>query len=108
MIKFINISKYDDFINGSKFNNGDTKIPVFYSLGNHEKYPNDDYKDNEREMLENMTNIFDNYLDDNAKSTFREGGYYTMKYKDTNLRIIALNCLVCDCFNFNSYMLNLC
>ena len=87
----------------SKFNNGDTKIPVFYSLGNHEKYPNDDYKDNESEMLENMTKIFDNYLDDNAKSTFREGGYYSMKYKDTNLTIIALNCLVCDCFNFNMF-----
>ena len=87
----------------SKFNNSDTKIPVFYSLGNHEKYPNDDYKDNESEMLEEMTKIFDDYLDGNAKSTFKEGGYYSMKYKDTNLRIIALNCLVCDCFNFNLF-----
>ena len=87
----------------NKFNNGNTKIPVFYSLGNHEKYPNDDYKDNESEMLQKMTEIFGNYLDDNAKTTFKEGGYYSMKYKDTNLRIIALNCLVCDCFNFNLF-----
>ena len=87
----------------SKFKNSDTKIPVFYSLGNHEKYPNDDYKDNESEMLEEMAKIFDDYLDGNAKSTFKEGGYYSMKYKDTNLRIIALNCLVCDCFNFNLF-----
>ena len=86
----------------SKFT-GDKKIPVFYSLGNHEKYPNDDYKDNEIEMLDNMTNIFGSYLTEEAKETFRKGGYYSMKYKDTNLRIIALNCLVCDCFNFNLF-----
>ena len=62
----------------SKFKNGDTKIPIFYSLGNHEKYPNDDYKDNESEMLEQMTNIFADYLDENAKETFKKGG---RKYK---------------------------
>ena len=85
----------------NKFNNGNTTIPIFYSLGNHEKYPSDDYKDNESEMLGRMADIFESYLDENAKKTFKEGGYYSMKYGDTNLRIIALNCLVCDSFNFN-------
>ena len=79
------------------------EIPVFYSLGNHEKYPNDDFKDNESEMLENMAKIFGSYLDKEAISTFKKGGYYSMKYGNTNLRIIALNCLVCDCFNFNLF-----
>ena len=87
----------------NQFNTENKKIPVFYSLGNHEKYPNDDYKDNEKEMLGKMAEIFENYLDQNANETFREGGYYSMKYGNTNLRIIALNCLVCDCFNFNLF-----
>ena len=86
-----------------KFNNGNRNTPVFYSLGNHEKYPNDDFKDNESDMLEKMTTIFGSYLDEPEKETFKEGGYYSKKYLNTNLRIIALNCLVCDCFNFNLF-----
>ena len=78
-------------------------FPVFYSIGNHEKYPNDDFKDNEEEMLDKMTEIFGSYLDDEAKANFKQGGYYSLKYKNTNLRIIALNRLVCDGFNFNLF-----
>jgi sphingomyelin phosphodiesterase len=85
------------------FNNENTKTPVFYSLGNHEKYPNDDFKDDEGDMLERMSNIFKSYLDDDSVTTFKEGGYYSKKFGDTKLRIIALNCLVCDCFNFNLF-----
>ena len=82
-----------------------TEFPVFYSLGNHEKYPNDDFRDNEAEMLGKMTEIFSSIFgsDNEAKTNFEKGGYYSLKYKDTNLRIIALNCLVCDCFNFNLF-----
>ena len=87
----------------NKFNNENTKTPVFYCLGNHEKYPNDDFKDEEGVMLEKMSNIFSSYLDDESLATFKEGGYYSKKLGDTKLRIISLNCLVCDCFNFNLF-----
>ena len=88
----------------NKFNNGNKKTPIFYSLGNHEKYPNDDFKDNESEMLGKMANIFESYLEDKeAIDSFKAGGYYSKKLPNTKLRIIAVNCLVCDCFNFNLF-----
>ena len=48
-----------------------------------------------------MGEIFKDYLSDEAYETFRNYGYYSIKYKDSNLRIISINCLVCDAFNFN-------
>ena len=87
-----------------KFNNGEKKTPVFYSIGNHEKYPNDEYKDNEEELLSNLSEIFKIYInDEEAIETFKNGGYYSKKFKDTKLRFISLNCLVCDSFNFNLF-----
>ena len=88
-----------------KFNNGEKKTPVFYSIGNHEKYPNDDFKDNESEMLAKMTNIFQSYIEEDKEAidSFKTGGYYSIKLGGTNLRIISINCLVCDCFNFNLF-----
>ena len=85
------------------FHNGTNDIPIFYSLGNHEKYPNDDFKDNETVMLSRMAEIFKDYLDEQSIKTFKEGGYYSKKLEGTNLRIIAINCLACDCFNFNLF-----
>ena len=86
-----------------KFRNGDKNIPIFYSLGNHEKYPFDAFHDDEEALLKRYGEIYKEYLDDAAYKDFREYGYYSMKYKDTNLRIIAINCLVCDSFNFNLF-----
>ena len=81
-----------------KFNHS---VPIYPILGNHEKYPNDAYSTNgEPELLQNMADIYKEYLDDDAYESFRKFGYYTMKHKNTNLRIIALNCLICDTFNF--------
>jgi len=81
-----------------KFNH---EIPIYPILGNHEKYPNDEFGLNETYLLENMANIYKSYLSNDAYDTFKKYGYYTMKHKDTNLRIVALNCLYCDTFNFN-------
>lgn len=92
--------KIRDIIN-EKFRNDEKKIPIYYSLGNHERYPNDAFRDNEKEMLESMGEIFKDYLSDEAYEDFRNYGYYSIKYKDSNLRIISINCLVCDAFNFN-------
>ena len=81
-----------------KFKN---EIPIYPALGNHEKYPSDLYIGDEAELLENYAQIFKDYFyEDQAFETFRKYGYYTEKYKDTNLRIVVLNCLLCDTWNF--------
>lgn len=86
-----------------KFSNklADKNIPIFYSLGNHESYPNDNFRDNEDEKLAKFADIYEDYIGSEGNETFRKGGYYTRKYKDTKLRFISLNCFVCDSFNFN-------
>ena len=81
-----------------KFKN---EIPIYPALGNHEKYPADLYVGNETDLLENYAQIFKDYFyEEQAFETFRKYGYYTEKYKDTNLRIVVLNCLLCDTWNF--------
>ena len=76
-------------------------IPIYPALGNHEKYPADLYQSPEENLLERYANIFKDYFyEDQAYESFRKYGYYTEKYKDTNLRIVVLNCLICDAWNF--------
>ena len=77
------------------------KIPIYPILGNHEKYPNDEYGKDEKDLLAGMADLYKEYLDDAAYKQFKETGYYTMKHPNSNLRIIALNCMECDTFNFN-------
>ena len=101
--KVYSISKTIKDTIDSKFKTEQKNIPIFYTIGNHEKYPNDDYRDNESEMLEKLANVFEDYLDEDAIKSFKAGGYYTKKLENTDLRIIALNCLVCDSFNFNLF-----
>ena len=80
----------------------DKKTPIYYSLGNHEKYPNDAFKDNEDYMLKNMADVYKDYLTNEAYESFKNNGYYSINY-DKNLKIISINCLVCDSFNFNLF-----
>ena len=81
-----------------KFN---ASIPIYPALGNHEKYPADLFKTSEKELLEEYAEIFKDYFyEEQAYESFKKYGYYTEKYKDTNLRIVVLNCLVCDAWNF--------
>ena len=81
-----------------KFKN---EIPIYPALGNHEKFPSDLYIGDEAELLENYAQIFKDYFyEDQAFESFRKYGYYTEKYKNTNLRIIVINCLLCDTWNF--------
>ena len=76
-------------------------IPIYPALGNHEIYPVDLFITNKLEFLEEYANIFKKYFyEDQAYESFKKYGYYSEKYKDTNLRIVVLNCLVCDNFNF--------
>jgi len=76
-------------------------IPIYPALGNHEKYPSDLYLNSEQELLETYAEIFKDYFyEDQAYKSFKKYGYYTEKYQDTNLRIVVLNCLICDTWNF--------
>ena len=82
----------------AKFKN---EIIIYPALGNHEKYPADLYIGDEAELLENYAQIFKDYFyEEKAFESFRKYGYYTEKYKNTNLRIVVLNCLICDTWNF--------
>jgi len=74
--------------------------PIYPAIGNHEKAPVDEFHGDETELLQGLADIFKPYLDDNAYETFRKYGYYTLLVKN-NLRIISINCLLCDSFNFN-------
>ena len=75
--------------------------PVFPAIGNHEKAPVDEFHGDETELLTGLAEVFKPYLDDQAYISFKKYGYYSMLYKNTKLRIVSLNCLVCDSFNFN-------
>jgi sphingomyelin phosphodiesterase len=79
-------------------------IPVYPSLGNHEKYPSDQFYPfggmREKEMLDFFGNLWKDWLGEEAYQEFIQYGYYSKKHLDTNLRIISYNCLYCDVFNF--------
>ena len=85
----------------SKFN---LNIQVYPSLGNHEKFPNDQFYpyDSQKEniMLKTYGEYWKNWLGTEAYETFINFGYYSKKHLDTNLRVISYNCLYCDSVNF--------
>ena len=76
-------------------------IPIYPCLGNHEKAPVDEFYGSESILLNGLGDIFKEYLSKDAEESFRKYGYYTMLHKDTKLRIVSLNCIICDSFNFN-------
>ena len=52
-------------------------------------------------LLEYYSNIFKEYFyEDQAYESNKKYGYYSEKFKDTNLRIVVLNCLIYDARNF--------
>lgn len=79
-------------------------IPVYPSLGNHEKYPSDQFYpfggSKEKGLLEFFGNLWKDWLGEEAYQEFIQNGYYSKKHLDTNLRIISYNCLYCDALNF--------
>ena len=50
--------------------------------------------------MQGFADIFKPYLTEEAYETFRKYGYYSMLVKN-NLRIISINCLLCDSMNFH-------
>ena len=77
-------------------------IRIYPVIGNHETYPNDLWKSGNENIFANLALIYRDYLDDDAYETFSKYGYYTELHPNTNLRIIALNCLYCDSVNYYS------
>lgn len=77
---------------------------MFAALGNHEEYIADQYnpyeEQREKDFLRTMGNMFKQWLSDSEYEHFIQNGYYSTKFKNTNLRIIALNCFLCDIMNF--------
>ena len=77
------------------------EIPIYPTIGNHEKAPPDIFFGSETVLLHGLGKIFRKYLTKEAYDSFSEFGYYTMLHKDTNLRIVSLNCLICNSMNFH-------
>ncbi len=84
-----------------KFGN---KTMIYPSLGNHEKFPVDQFypfdSQKEKPLLKFFADIWKDWLGEDAYDTFLNFGYYSKKHLDTNLRIISYNCLYCDVLNF--------
>ena len=76
-------------------------IPIYPSLGNHEKAPPDIFFGSETILLHGLSKVFKKYLTQEAYDDFSQYGYYTMLYKNTNLRLVSLNCILCNSMNFN-------
>jgi len=78
--------------------------PVFLTLGNHEEAITDQFYpyslEENKKFLAEMNDIFHMWIGEEESKTFSEYGYFTTKLKDTNLRIISLNCFLCDILNF--------
>ncbi len=76
-------------------------IPIYPAIGNHEKAPPDIFFGTETVLLHGLGKIFRKYLTKEAYDTFSQFGYFSMLHKNTNLRIVSLNCLICDTMNFH-------
>ena len=76
------------------------ETPIYPAIGNHEKAPVDEFHGEETELLQGLADVFKPYLTGEAYETFRKYGYYSMIVKN-NLRIVSINCLLCDSMNFN-------
>ena len=79
-------------------------IIVYPVVGNHEVYPDDLWKPGNYKIFAELGEIYKDYFfETQAFEQFIKTGYYTELHPNTNLRIIALNCLYCD--SLNSYLL---
>ena len=74
---------------------------VYPCIGNHETSPVDQYNNiNQVQLLHALADVFKEYLTEQAYEMFKQHGYYSQRHANTNIRIIALNSLLCDSFNF--------
>lgn len=80
------------------------KSPLFPAIGNHEEYPCDMFdlytEDKKQEFLNRLSNVYSDFIGEEDAKKFSATGFYTKLYNNTKLRIIALNCFLCDAMNF--------
>lgn len=80
-------------------------IPIYPAIGNHEFYPADlfdPFNQTKNEKTLNITSdLWREWIGDEAYELYRKRAYYTKKHPDSNLRIISLNTMDCDVLNFN-------
>jgi len=55
---------------------------------------------NEEILLKKIGDLWRPWLGDEAYNLFIKTGYYSKKHPNSNLRIIATNCMYCDTINF--------
>ncbi len=75
-------------------------VPVW---GNHGVTPNDQFSwENKgpRQVLEEVAEIWRDFLDEEAYEQFKATGYYAMGMKQRKARFIALNSMLYDALNF--------
>ncbi len=83
------------------------KIPIYPVIGNHEVYPNDLWESGNENIFKELADVYKDYFfEDQAYESFSKYGYYTELHPNTNLRIIALNCLYCDSVNYHHLSTN--
>ncbi|XP_053314993.1 acid sphingomyelinase-like phosphodiesterase 3a [Spea bombifrons] len=70
-------------------------LPVFPALGNHDYWPQDQFPVDGSEVYTAVAEFWKPWLNEQALTTFRKGGYYSQIYKSSPtalpLRIISLN-----------------
>lgn len=80
------------------------KSPLFPAIGNHEEYPCDMFdlytEDKKEEFLNRLSNVYSDFIGQEDAKKFSSTGFYTKLYNNTKLRIIAINCFLCDAMNF--------
>uniref|UniRef100_A0A8C2VQ13 Cyclic GMP-AMP phosphodiesterase SMPDL3A n=1 Tax=Chinchilla lanigera TaxID=34839 RepID=A0A8C2VQ13_CHILA len=67
-------------------------LQVFPTLGNHDYWPQDQLPIATSQVYDAVANLWKAWLEDDALSTLRKGGFYSQKVpSNPNLRIISLN-----------------
>lgn len=96
-----NVTSLFTYLLKEKFNN---TVPVYPSLGNHEKFPADQFfpygGDIEGHWIKFFADLWKDWLGEESYQQFLKTGFYSKKHLDTNLRIVSYNCLYCDVMDF--------
>lgn len=79
-------------------------IPLFPAIGNHEERIVDLFNPYdasfEQPLLKNISEVYSMFLSEEKTGEFYKKGYYSEIVSGTKLRIIAINCFLCDSMNF--------
>lgn len=77
--------------------------PVYPMFGNHEPYPADQYDPTGNYsswLIQELSELWQPWLDEKAMQTFKDFSYYSMVNKETNVKVIALDTQACDTEDF--------